>query len=161
MAYRAKTISSTNDFVTQGKRPRLQLRGLEPAEHEIQGRVCRVLAIEIAAPGRLSAGGVTWFAIDHAHYAGIPALRVGRGIISGIPDLFLLHAGLTHFVELKRPERPDEATHPRLSEAQQWLLPVLAAAGSRIGVARSEWEVLALLDAWQIPRRGLIPKDAA
>lgn len=141
-------------------RARLQLRGLEAAEHEIQGRVCRVLAIEIAAPGRLSTQGVTWFCVDHAHYAGIPALRVGRGIIAGIPDLFLLFGGLTHFVELKRPEAPREASHPVLSEAQQWLLPVLAAAGSRVGVARSEWEVLTLLDAWEIPRRRLI-KEAA
>lgn len=132
---------------------RWQLRGPEPAEHDIQVQVCRVLGIELAAPGHLSAHRVVWFCVDHAHFAGIPAARVGRGIIAGIPDVYLNWRGRAHWIELKRPGGV-------VSEAQQWLIPVLDASEARIGLACSAFEVLGLLDAWEIPRRGLI-KDAA
>lgn len=133
---------------------RLTQEVLTPLEHQTQTRICRVLAIEIAAPGRLSKAGVVWWCIDIADYAGVPGTRVARGVVAGIPDMVLLHRGLAHFIEIKR-EGSGELSGP-----QQWLLPVLAAAGSRIGVARDEREVLALLDEWGIPRANRVTLTA-
>lgn len=128
------------------KRSSLRLTAPAPLEHETQAAICRVLGLEIAAPGRLSAKGVVWWAIDVADYAGVPGTRVARGIVAGIPDLFLLWRGLTYFIEIKRAETGV------LSGPQQWVLPVLAAAGSHVAVARNPEDVLALLDQWGIPR---------
>lgn len=126
---------------------RLQLTDLPPPrEHVEQAKICRVLGVEIGAPGRLSKDGVTWWCIDIADYAGVPGTRLNRGIIAGVPDLMLLWQGRAYFVEIKR------AYTGVLSGPQQWLLPVLAAAGSRIGIARTVDECLQLLDEWQIPR---------
>lgn len=130
------------------RRGALRLTGELPAppEHATQAAICRVLAIEIAAPGRLSKHGVVWWCVDAASYDGVPGTRVARGIIAGCPDLFLCYQGRSYFIEIKRAETGV------LSGPQQWLLPVLAAAGSRIGVARDPKDVLQLLDAWDIPR---------
>ena len=125
---------------------RLHLTAPAPLEHATQAAICRVLAIEIAAPGRLSRDGVCWFCIDIADFAGVPGTRVARGVIAGVPDLMALYQGRTFFIEIKR-ERTGALSGP-----QQWLLPVLAAAGSHIGVARDAAETLALLDSWGIPR---------
>lgn len=128
-------------------RPRgLHLTAPEPLEHGVQAAICRLLAIEICAPGRLSPRGVTWWCVDIADFAGVPGTRLARGVIAGIPDLFVLFQGRAFFIEIKRPESGS------LSGPQQWLLPVLAAAGSRIGVVRDGREVLQLLDEWEIPR---------
>jgi len=124
-----------------------RLTAPEPVEHSVQAAICRTLGLEICAPGKLSKAGVTWFCVDHSNYGGeVPGARLGRGIIAGIPDLLLLFKGRSYFIEIKR------AYTGSLSGPQQWLLPVLAAAGSRIGVARDVPETLALLDEWQIPR---------
>ena len=126
--------------------PRLHLAAPVEAEHGIQARICRVLGLEICAPGRLSPQGVTWWCVDIADYAGVPGTRVARGIVAGIPDMILIYRGRSFFIEIKRPAGTE------VSGPQQWLLPVLAAAGSRIGIARDERDVLALLDGWEIPR---------
>jgi hypothetical protein len=115
-------------------------------EHQTQAAICRMLGLEIAAPGRLSPKGVVWWCVDVADFAGVPGTRVARGVIAGVPDLFLLHRGKTFFIEIKR------AGAGVLSPPQQWLLPVLAAAGSAIGTAERVEDVLALLDTWGIPR---------
>jgi hypothetical protein len=104
-----------------------------------------VLRLEIAAPGRVSAHGVVWWAIDIAAYAGIPGTRVARGLTAGIPDLFYLHNGWAAFIELK-------TEIGILSDAQRSICSAVLAAGGRVGIARSAEEVLALLDAWDIPR---------
>lgn len=127
---------------------RLHLTAPVPVEREfaIQARICRVLGLEICAPGRLSKDGVTWWCVDIADYAGIPGTRLARGVVAGIPDMILIYRGKSFFIEIKRP------VDGVVSGPQQWLLPVLAAAGSAIGIARDERDVLALLDDWGIPR---------
>jgi hypothetical protein len=30
-----------------------------------------------------------------------PGARVGRGIVAGVPDLFVLHRGIAHMIEIK------------------------------------------------------------
>jgi hypothetical protein len=115
-------------------------------EHPIQKQIADVLRIEIGPPGKVSRFGVVWFAIDHANYAGeVPGVRVGRGIISGIPDTFLLYRGRAHMIEIK-------AEDGALSEAQQSVAAAVLAGGGCVGVARDATEALACVDAWNIPR---------
>jgi hypothetical protein len=128
------------------KRPPFRLTAPIVREHPIQKQVADVLRIEIAPPGKVSRHGVVWFSIDHANYAGeVPGIRVGRGIIAGIPDTFVLHRGRAHVIEIK-------AEDGELSTAQQSVAAAVLAAGGRVGVARDASETLACLDQWEIPR---------
>jgi hypothetical protein len=41
--------------------------------------------------------------VDHANYAGTaPGACVGRGSVAGVQDLFVLHRGIGHMVEIKK-----------------------------------------------------------
>lgn len=123
-------------------------------EHPLQAAIAKTLTIEIARAGHLSPHGVVWFAVDHADFAGkVPGARVGRGIIAGIPDLWVLWRGRYGVIEIK-------ADDGELSEPQQEVITALARNGGRIAVARDWIEVLAILDEWQIPRKRVI-KEAA
>jgi hypothetical protein len=103
------------------------------------------LRLEIAPPGKVSRDGVAWWSVDHGAYAGTaPGVRIGRGIVSGVPDLLVLHRGIAHVVEIKTPAG-------ELSDPQQSVAAVLA-SGGRVGVVRDADEMLGLLDAWGIPR---------
>ena len=115
-------------------------------EHPIQKRITDVLRLELAPPGKVSPAGVVWWSIDHANYAGeVPGVRIGRGIIAGILDMFVLHVGRAHMIEIK-------AEDGRLNDAQRSVAAAVLAAGGRVGVVRDENETLACLDRWQIPR---------
>lgn len=94
-----------------------------------------------------------WWSIDHANYAGeVPGIRIGRGIIAGIPDTFVLHRGRAHMIEIK----PDDG---ELSDAQQSVAAAVLAAGGRVGVARDAIETLACIDEWRIPRARRVVLD--
>lgn len=115
-------------------------------EHPIQKQIADVLTIEIAPPGKVSRDGVVWWCVDHANYAGeVPGIRVGRGIIAGIPDTLLLHRGNAFLIEIKT----EDGT---VSDAQRGVLAAVLAASGRVAVARDAYEVLGLLDVWNIPR---------
>ncbi len=119
-------------------------------EHPIQKRICDVLRLEIGPPGKVSPAGVVWWSIDHANYAGeVPGIRVGRGIIAGILDMFLLHLGRAHMIEVK-------ASDGALSDHQQSVAAAVLAAGGHVGVVTDEWQTLDCIDQWKIPRRGRI-----
>lgn len=123
-------------------------------EHSIQKQVTDVLRIELAPAGKVSKQGVCWYAISHENYAGeVPGIRVGRGLIAGIPDVFVLHRGQSYFIELK-------TAIGELSPAQQSVVAALLIAGGRVGVARDAREVVALLDAWMVPRSRRIAEFA-
>lgn len=116
------------------------------AEHPIQSQIARVLTLEIAPAGKVSRAGVVWWSIDHANYAGeVPGVRLGRGIVAGIPDIFVLHRGMAHMIEIK-------ADDGEMSDAQRSIAAAVLASGGRVGVARDATETLACLDQWQIPR---------
>ena len=94
----------------------------------------------------MSRDGVVWWSVDHASYAGTaPGARIGRGIVAGVPDLFVLHRGIAHMVEIKTPAGG-------LSDPQQSVMAAGVASGGRVGVVRDADEMLGLLDAWGIPR---------
>lgn len=128
------------------RRPTFRLTSPTVLEHPLQQQITKLLTIEIAPPGKVSKHGVVWFSIDHANFAGeVPGVRIGRGIIAGIPDTFVLHRGITHFVELKTPTG-------ELTIEQQSVATAISVAGGRVGIARSAEEVLVCLDEWKIPR---------
>lgn len=115
-------------------------------EAVLHAQIARVLAIELAPPGKISAQGATWWSQDIANYGGTtPGLRTTRGVIAGVPDCLVLYRGRGHFIELKAPDG-------RLSVAQQDVGAAILLAGAHFGVARSIEEVLELLDCWEIPR---------
>jgi hypothetical protein len=116
-----------------------------PLEHAVQAVLCRLLAVEIAPPGRLSAAGVCWICIDHAQI--IPRSMQDRGVIPGVPDMLIMFRGKHFWIEIKR-----DGPMALLSLEQQALIPVLIGAGDRVGLVRNAEELLALLDGWGIPR---------
>jgi hypothetical protein len=128
--------------------PRAPFRLTAPIvrEHPIQKQIADVLRLEIAPPGKVSKAGVVWWSIDHANYAGeVPGVRIGRGIIAGLPDTFLLWRGIAHLIEIK-------ADDGELSDAQQSVIAAVLAAYGRVGVVRDAQETLGCLDQWAIPR---------
>jgi hypothetical protein len=136
------------------KRPPFRLTAPIVREHPIQKQVADVLRLEIAPPGKVSRFGVVWWSIDHANYAGeVPGVRVGRGIVAGIPDIFVLHRGIAHMVEIK-------AEDGELSDAQRSVAAAVLASGGHVGVARDAAEVLTCLDEWQIPRNRRVREAA-
>ena len=72
------------------------------SEHPLQRQIADALRLEIAPLGKVSRDGVVWWSVDHASYLGTaPGARIGRGIVAGVPDLFVLHRGIAHMVEIK------------------------------------------------------------
>ena len=120
----------------------------------MQKQICDVLRLEIAPPGKVSRHGVVWWAVDHANFAGeVPGIRVGRGIIAGIPDTFILWSGHAFLVEIKTEDGV-------LSDAQQSVMSAVLASGGRVGVVRDADETLSCLDVWGIPRAHKVNHDA-
>ena len=89
---------------------------------------------------------MVWWSVDHASYSGTaPGARIGRGIVAGVPDLFVLHRGIAHMIEIKMQAG-------ELSDPQQSVMSAVLASGGRVGMVRNADEMLRLLDAWGIPR---------
>jgi hypothetical protein len=115
-------------------------------EHSIQRTMTKVLTIEIAPAGKLSKFGVVWFSVDHANYAGeVPGVRVGRGMIAGVPDVFFLYRGKCYLLELKSEDGA-------LTEEQKATIAAARLAGVEVAVATTMDQILRALDVWQIPR---------
>jgi hypothetical protein len=105
------------------------------AEHPLRRQIADVLRLEIAPPGEVSRDGVVWRSVDHASYAGTaPGARVGRGIVAGVPDLFVLHRGIAHMAEIKTPAGA-------FSDPQQSSMAELA-SGGRVRVVRNAEEMV-------------------
>lgn len=132
--------------MTAAAKPRFQLRAPVVPEHGIQRTICDVLRIEIAPPGKVSRHGVVWWSVDMSNYAGaVPGIRVGRGIVAGVQDVYILYRGRAHHPEIK-PE------HGVMSDAQMAVSAAVLAAGGRVGVVRDVADMLACIDTWEIPR---------
>jgi hypothetical protein len=128
-----------------GRRP-FRLTAPVVREHPLQKQIADVLRLEIAPAGKVSPHGVVWWCVDHANYAGeVPGIRIGRGIIAGIPDVLLLHLGAAFMIEIK-------ADDGEVSEAQRGILAAVLAARGRVAIARDAVEVIATIDYWKIPR---------
>ena len=119
-------------------------------EHPLQKQIIDCLRLEIGPPGKVSRDGVVYWSVDHANYAGeVPGIRIGRGIVAGVPDLFCLHRGRAFFIEIK-------AEDGQLSPAQMSVGAAIMAAGGQIGVVTSAEACLRVFDEWAIPRAGRV-----
>jgi hypothetical protein len=120
-------------------------------EHARQRTICTVLRLEIAREGHVSKHGVVWFCVDHANFGGkVPGTRQARGIIAGLPDLWVLYLGRVCGIELKADD--GEMSPPQKEFANAMLL-----SNSRYAVARDEGDVLRILDHFGIPRNRRVP----
>lgn len=128
------------------RKPVFKLTAPRVPEFALHQQIASAFRLEIAAPGRLSDRGVCWWSVDAANYGGkTPGLRVARGIVAGIPDMFVLFNGVAHFIEIK-------AADGELSTAQRDVGTAILCAGGRFGLVRNASEALACLDRWDIPR---------
>ena len=119
-------------------------------ETAIHRQIADCLRLEIAAPGKVSRAGVVWWSVDMASYEGTaPGLRTSRGCIAGVPDIFVLHRGFAHHIEVK-------ASDGIVSLEQQSVATAILLARGKYGVARNADEACALLDAWGVPRAGRV-----
>lgn len=140
----ARAQQSALPGVAAGKR--FSLRAPVVREPILHKQIADAFRLEIGAPGRLSAHGVCWYSVDVAAYSGsAPGIRTGRGVVAGIPDMFVLYNGIAHFIEIK-------AADGELSHAQREVGTAILCAGGRFGLVRNASEALACLDRWSIPR---------
>lgn len=115
-------------------------------EHPFHAQVARVLTLEIARAGHVSADGVVWWSVDQGTAEGaLPGTALARGVIAGIPDILIIHNGSAHLIELK-------AEDGSLSPAQRSVLCAVLASRGLVGVASRVEHVLACLDRWDVPR---------
>ena len=131
---------------TSRSRPRFKLTLPSPREHPLHGQIAKLLTIEIAPAGRLSEHSVVWWSIDIADYAGVPGTRVARGIVAGVPDIYILWLGRSHAIEIK-------TASGIFSDAQRAICAAILGAGGRVTAVQSADDALAALDEWQIPRK--------
>lgn len=127
-------------------KPRFKLTAPVVPEHSLQRLIADVLRLELAPAGKVSRDGVVWWSVDHANYAGeVPGIRIGRGIVAGVPDLFVCWRGRAHMIEIK-------TAVGEMSDAQRSVAAAVLASGGAFGVVRDADETLACLDRWGIPR---------
>jgi hypothetical protein len=141
-------MSSTSAPSARASRRAVPFRLKAPVvpEHPLQKQLCDVLRLEIAPPGKVSKFGVVWWAVDHANYAGeVPGIRVGRGIIAGVSDLYILYRGMAHHPEIKTVDGV-------LSDAQQAVAAAVILAGGKVAVVTDAAMLIEAIDAWGIPR---------
>lgn len=130
---------------TARKRP-FKLKAPVVPEHSNHKQIADVLRLELAPAGKVSKHGVVWWSIDHANYAGeVPGIRMGRGIIAGIADIYIVYQGRAYHPEVKTPDGV-------LSEAQKAVAAAVICAGGKVGFVIDAADMIELLDAWAIPR---------
>lgn len=88
-----------------------------------------------------------WTTIDHAAKGRFQGqMRKARGVKKGIPDILILFAGRTYWIELKAPDG-------KLSPEQKACHEAIVSAGGGVTVARSVDHVSDALARWQVPTR--------
>jgi hypothetical protein len=119
-------------------------------EHSLQRSMADALRLEIAPAGKVSRHGVCWYSVSMENYAGeVPGIRVGRGIVAGILDMFLLWRGQSYFIEIKTADG-------QLSDAQQAVASAVLMGGGHVAVVTTVEQLLEALDAWRVPRAGRV-----
>lgn len=131
------------------KRPeQLRLTMPEPLEWDLQQQIADALRLELGPPLRLSPQGVTWIAYDAADSgSSVPAARIARGIVAGMPDLLFLYRGRAYAQEVKRVKLGV------LSDDQKLAIAALRLAGVEVALCHDAESCVRNLDVWQIPRR--------
>jgi hypothetical protein len=137
--------------------PQFKLRPPDPDEDQLHEAVRNLLDGILLPP-------TVWTTFPAGGY-GLTAAAASRlarlGLKPGIPDLFIVHDGRFHGIELKtRTGRLSTSRQvrtrwggTRLVLGQVEMLQALEAAGARVAVARSVDDVLFQLKTWNIPTR--------
>lgn len=127
--------------------PKKRAKSKRP-EDVLHVAVAKFLTAVIARPGDANEFGAVWFSIEGR---GKRSLREGaankaRGVISGVPDIAIYHAGRAFFIELK-------AEKGVVSSSQYDLHHVLARAKIPVLIARDIPTIAKVLDTWGIPHK--------
>jgi hypothetical protein len=109
-------------------------------EQQVQAAVVQHLAIR-------GAPGVFAFAVPNGGYRKPieAAILRGQGVVSGVPDLVLIHEGRVFGLELKAPGN-------RATAVQERAMAAMEAAGATTAVAVGLDAALAQLEAWRLLR---------
>jgi hypothetical protein len=120
----------------------------DASEDQLHEAVAQFLAVAIAPPGERSEAGVLWFSVEHrnARSEAEGAARKRRGVVAGIPDVWVFHASRMIPIELK-------TTTGRTSAEQIGLHGRLAVVGTPVEVCRTVEAVAAHLEACGVPMR--------
>jgi hypothetical protein len=132
----------------------------EPLEQDVHEALARTLNQLLAPPA-------FWFSagIGATKLAPHQAAKLTRaGVRRGLPDFFILYAGLVFSIELKARKGRLSKTRvtrtksgaPRVLEGQEEVFPKLRAAGVAVVICRSVDEALDQIKRWGIPLRGRI-----
>ena len=128
------------------RRRTVPFRLTEPVvrEHPRQRAITDLFRLEFCREGHAMASIST----DISAYGGeVPGARVGRGVIAGIADMWLLYRGRAYMIEIK-------ADDGIISVPQREMAIAAVSVGCRYGIARNPDEALRLVDEWAIPRAG-------
>jgi hypothetical protein len=135
-----------------------RLRAPVTDEDSLQTTIARALDVLLLPPA-------VWWAmpIGHIPLSGAQAAKLVRiGLKRNLPDLFVLHQGTLHGIELKRAGARLSRTRTvrtrngglRVLDGQVEAWPRWQSAGMRLTTAHSLDDVLAYLEAVNVPLRG-------
>jgi hypothetical protein len=115
-------------------------RSASPSEKQIQASVLQHLAWR-------SVPQLFWFAVPNGEWRSrvTGAILKGQGVVAGVPDLILVHAGRCFGLELK-------SDNGRLSDAQRETHERLRQAGAHVAVAHGLDAAIKQLTEWRLLR---------
>lgn len=132
------------------KRP-LRSVASAPLEDDIHDALAQFLTVAIAPPGEANGHGVMWWTVEHrnARNAVEGAKRKKRGVVAGLPDVYVLFGGRLLAIELKRPGYAPST----VSAAQRKFHAAMKACGATVTIKTSTESVAAFLTACRVPLR--------
>lgn len=110
-------------------------------EHQVQKAIAQYLDIR----------RLCWFAIPNGGNRNlITATKLkAEGVKAGVPDICIVHDGMTFFLEVKRPKTPSMAKG-RLSAVQKEMIEKIEKAGGEVKVVYSVADVIEACIDWNI-----------
>ena len=110
-------------------------------EHKVQVAICQYLDMR----------GATYFAIPNGGKRNLITAKKlkAEGVQAGVPDICIIHDGMTYFLEVKRP-KSDLGAKGRLSTTQKAMIERLEAAGAEVAVVHSVADVIEACIDWHI-----------
>jgi hypothetical protein len=113
-------------------------RSASPSEKQIQASVLQHLAWR-------SVPQLFWFAVPNGEWRSrvTGAILKGQGVIAGVPDLILVHAGRTYGLELK-------SDNGRSTDVQRSCHARMREAGAIVSTCRGVDEAISTLEQWKL-----------
>jgi len=110
-------------------------------EHQVQKAICQYLDMR----------GVMYFAIPNGGKRNLIVAKKlkAEGVKAGVPDICIIHDGMTYFLEVKRP-KTDTIDKGRLSLTQKAMIERIKEAGAEVAVVYSVADVIEQCIEWQM-----------